>query len=95
MAFAIDQAVNGGKHADAKPLRGFGGAGVLQVVESHRGNAYRAVYTVKFSGTVYVLHGFQKKSAKRAKTPKPDMDLIKRRLKAAEADFEAGYGGKK
>lgn len=69
----------------AKPLRGFGGAGVLEVVEDHMGDTYRAVYTVKFAETVYVLHCFQKKSKRGIETPKHEMDVIRERLKAAQA----------
>ena len=68
------------------PLRGFGGAGVLEVVEDHLGDTYRAVYTVKIDDAVYVLHCFQKKSKQGIETPKHDMDLIRERLKAAQAD---------
>ena len=70
-------------------LTGFGSAGVLEVVEDDRGSTYRAVYTVKFAGWVYVLHCFQKKSKSGIKTPKADMDLIHSRLMAAKQDFEA------
>jgi len=87
---AIDLAQAGGKHADAKAMTGFGSAGVLEVVEDDRGDTYRTVYTVKFSGWVYVLHCFQKKSKSGIKTPKADMDLIQTRLKAAKQDFDAG-----
>jgi len=76
------------KPPNAKPLRGFGGASILEVVEDHDGSAYRAVYTVKFQLTVYVLHVFQKKSKKGIETPKHDMDLIKARLKTALDDYE-------
>ena len=62
---------------------------MLEIVEDHRSDTYRAVYTVKFSGWVYVLHCFQKKSKTGIKTPKEDMDLINARLKAAKQDFEA------
>ena len=79
--YALHLAQSGSKHPDAKPLQGFGGAGVLEVVESWRGNAYRAVYTLKIAGAVYVLHCFQKKSAKGSETPKPDIELIRDRLK--------------
>jgi len=85
---AIDLAQAGGKHQDAKVMTGFGSAGVLEVVEDHQGDTYRAVYTVKFAGWVYVLHCFQKKSKSGIATPKPDMDLINTRLKAAKQDFE-------
>jgi phage-related protein len=86
---AIDLAQAGGKHQDAKALTGFGSAGVLEVVEDDRGDTYRAVYTVKFAGWVYVLHCFQKKSKSGIKTPKEDLDLIHARLKAAKLDFDA------
>jgi len=86
---AIDLAQAGGKHPDAKAMTGFGSAGVLEVVEDCRGDTYRAVYTVKFAGWVYVLHCFQKKSKSGIKTPKKDLDLIHARLKAAMQDFEA------
>jgi len=86
---AIDLAQAGGKHQDAKVLTGFGSAGVLEVVEDDRGNTYRAVYTVKFAGWVYVLHCFQKKAKSGIKTSKQDMALIQARLKAAKQDFEA------
>jgi len=91
---AIDLAQAGGKHQDAKVMTGFGSAGVLQVVEDSRGDTYRAVYTVKFAGWVYVLHCFQKKSKSGIKTPQEDMDLIHARLKAAKQDFEAGQASK-
>ena len=85
---AIDLAQAGGKHQDAKALSGFGSAGVLEVVEDFRSDTYRAVYTVKFAGWVYVLHFFEKKSKSGIKTPKEDMDMINARLKAAKQDFE-------
>lgn len=85
---AIDLAQAGGKHQDAKALSGFGSAGVLEVVEDFRSDTYRAVYTVKFAGWVYVLHCFQKKSKSGIKTPREDMDMISARLKAAKQDFE-------
>lgn len=86
---AIDLAQAGGKHQDAKAMRGFGSAGVLEVVEDFRSDTYRAVYTVKFTGWVYVLHCFQKKSKSGNKTSKEDMDLINARLKVARQDFES------
>jgi phage-related protein len=85
VGYALYLAQNGEKHESAKPLKGFGGAKTLEVVEDHKGDTYRAVYTVKFEGVVYILHCFQKKSKKGIATPKPDMDLIKQRLKDAEA----------
>ena len=81
--YALYLAQTGGKHTQAKPLQGFGSAGVLEVVEDWRGNTYRAVYTVRFAVRVFVLHVFQKKSKSGIATPKPDLDLIKARLKAA------------
>ena len=81
---ALSQAQFGDKDANAKPLSGFGSAGVLEVVESADGGTYRAVYTVRFADAVYVLHCFQKKSTQGIATPKPDMDIIRSRLKAAE-----------
>jgi phage-related protein len=87
--YAVDLAQAGGRHPDAKALSGFGSAGVLEVVEDFRGDTFRAIYTVKFSGWVYVLHCFQKKSKSGIKTPKEDLDLIKARLNAAAHDFEA------
>jgi len=81
--FALYVAQIGGAHPNAKPLQGFGSAGVLEIVEDFQGNAYRAVYTVRFQEAIFVLHVFQKKSRKGIATPKPDLDLIKERLKAA------------
>jgi phage-related protein len=88
MGFALWQAQLGRKHRDAKVLKGFGGAGVLEVVEDHDGKTYRAVYTVKFAGAVYVLHAFQKKSKKGIKTPMAERNVIRQRLKAAEEHHE-------
>ena len=85
---AIDLAQAGGRHQDVKPLSGFGSAGVLEVVEDFRSDTYRAVYTVKFAGWIYVLHCFQKKSKSGIKTPKEDIDLINARLKAAKQDYD-------
>lgn len=82
--YALHQAQIGRKHEQTKPLKGFGSAGVLEVVEDSGGATFRAVYTVKIDDAVYVLHCFQKKSTSGIATPKPDMDLIRERLKAAE-----------
>lgn len=87
IGFALGQAQEGGKHPDAKPLKGFGGAGVLEMVEDFSGNTYRAVYTIKFAGAVYALHAFQKKSKHGIKTPTKDIDLVKQRLKQAEGHY--------
>ena len=83
--FALSLAQAGDKHDAAKALKGFGGAGVLEVVEVDVGGTYRAVYTVKFAEAVFVLHCFQKKSKRGIATPKEDMDIIHARLKIAEA----------
>jgi phage-related protein len=82
--FALSLAQAGDKHDAAKVLKGFGGAGVLEVVEDDAGGTYRAVYTVKFAEAVFVLHCFQKKSKRGIATPKEDMDIILARLKFAE-----------
>lgn len=89
IGFALYQAQVGRKAISAKVLSGFGSASVLEVVEDFRANTYRAVYTVKFSGAVYVLHAFQKKSKKGIATPKPELELIKKRLTLAEAYYRA------
>ena len=90
MGYALYQAQIGLKAPSAKPLRGFGGAGILEIVEDHHTDTYRAVYTVKFSKSVYVLHAFQKKSRKGIATPKADIDLIRQRLRAAEEHYKRG-----
>ena len=95
IGYALFVAQVGEKHEDAKPLKGFGGAGVLEVVERHDGNTYRAVYTVKFEEAVYVLHYFQKKSRSGVATPKTDLDLIKARLARAEEEHKKWQNEKK
>lgn len=92
VGYALYVAQDGGKHASAQPMRGFGGAGVVEIIEDHEGSTYRTVYTVRFARTVYVLHAFQKKSKKGAQTPKPDMELIKTRLAAAEKHYRTEAG---
>jgi phage-related protein len=87
MSYALYQAQLGLKARSAKPLRGFGGAGVIEIVEDHQTGTYRSVYAVKFPEVVYVLHAFQKKSKKGITTPKSDIDLIKERLRTAEEDY--------
>ena len=87
VGYALHWAQRGGKSPDAKPLHGFGNAGVLEIVDDFDGNTYRAVYTVRFAQAVYVLHVFQKKSRKGIATPKQEIDLVKARLKRAEADY--------
>jgi len=84
LGYALYVAQAGAKHPSAKPLKGFGGAGVLEIVEDHDGNSYRAVYTVRFAEAVYALHAFQKKSTRGIATPKRTLDLVRARLKQAE-----------
>jgi phage-related protein len=84
---ALFDAQMGGKHPDAKPLKGFRGAGLLEVVEDHNGDTYRAVYTVQFAGVVYVLHAFQKKSKSGIKTPPEEIEKVRSRLKEAREDY--------
>lgn len=86
MGYALGVAQLGGKHPSAKPWKGEG-PGVLEVVEDFRGDAYRAVYTVRFAGVVYVLHAFQKKSKSGIATPREDVALVTERLKQAQADY--------
>jgi phage-related protein len=88
MGYALGVAQLGGKHPAAKPWRGEG-AGVFELVESFDGNAYRAIYTVRFEGLVYVLHAFQKKSPSGIRTAQADVDLVSERLKRARAHFES------
>ena len=83
--YALSLAQIGDQDDAAKVLKGFGGAGVLEVVEDDAGGTYRAVYTVKFAEAVFVLHCFQKKSKTGIATPKADMDIIRARLRVAEA----------
>lgn len=82
--YALYQAQIGKKHVQTKPLKGFGSAAVLEVVEEVKGGTFRAVYTVRFGNAIYVLHCFQKKAVSGIATPKPDMNMIAERLKAAE-----------
>lgn len=89
--YALYLAQVGDKSVTAFPMVGFGGANVLEVVISEDGQAYRAVYTVKFKRAVYVLHAFQKKSKKGSVTPQADMKLINSRLKAAERHYVSNY----
>jgi phage-related protein len=86
IGFAIYEAQKGNKHPNAKPLHGFGGAGILEIVEDHDGDTYRAIYTVRLAGRVYVLHAFQKKSKHGISTPKAEIDLLKARLRRAEQE---------
>ena len=91
---ALSVAQFGGKHPRAKNWKGEG-PGVFEVVEDHRGDTYRAIYTVKFAGAIYVLHAFQKKSPSGIKTSRKDIELIAQRLKQARADYEVRHGNEK
>lgn len=81
---ALLDAQFGDRHPDAEPLQGFGGAGVVEVVLELRGDAYRAVYTVRLQHAIYVLHAFQKKSTRGSATPRYEIDLVRQRLRWAE-----------
>jgi phage-related protein len=91
MGNALGIAQFGGTAPSAKPWKGLG-PGVLEVVESHDGNAYRAVYTVRFPELVYVLHAFQKKAPSGVRTARRDVDLVAQRLKVAQKDYEEHHG---
>jgi phage-related protein len=84
IGYALYVAQRGGKHPDTKTLRGFGGAGVVEVLKDFRGDTFRAVYTLRYAGAVYVLHAFQKKSKTGRETPRRDLELIEQRLRQAE-----------
>ncbi len=88
MGYALGVAQLGGKHPDAKPWKGEG-PGILEVVERFDGEAYRAIYTVRFEGVIYVLHAFQKKSPSGIRTARTDIELVSSRLKLAQKDHEA------
>ena len=92
---ALWDAQLGRKAPWAKPLKGFGGAGVLEVVDDFDGDTYRAVYTVRFAEVVYVLHAFQKKSKSGIATPRHEIELIEQRLKRAKEDYELWQASKK
>jgi len=85
---ALDEAQKGGKHPDAKPLAGFGGANVLEVVDNFATDTFRALYTVRFEEAIYVLHVFQKKSMQGRKTPQRDLEVIRTRLQQAQVLHE-------
>jgi phage-related protein len=84
IGYALYVAQSGGKHRDAKMLSGFGGVGVVEVVKDFRGDTFRAVYTLRYAGAVYVLHAFQKKSKTGRETPHRDIELIRQRLRETE-----------
>jgi phage-related protein len=92
---ALYEAQCGGEPVSAKALKGFGGRGVLEIVEDFDGSTYRAVYTVRFVEAVYVLRVFQKKSKKGIATPKTEIELIKSRLRVAETDWHERFKPRK
>ena len=93
MGFALYEAQIGRMHISVKPLRGFGGVSILEIIDDYQGDTYRAVYTVKFKNAIYVLHAFQKKSKKGIKTPQHEIELIQERLKIAEEDYKSKTRG--
>lgn len=90
MGFALNKVQEGGEPLNAKALKGFGGRSVLELIDDFDSDTYRAVYTVRFAGVVYVLHAFQKKSTKGIATPKHEIELIRSRLLDAEQHYRAG-----
>lgn len=91
IGYALFSAQQNRTHPSVKPLKGFKGINVLEIVENFDGDTYRAIYTVKFEGVVYVLHAFQKKSHKGISTPKKEIDLINKRFKLAQEDYQKNY----
>ncbi len=88
MGYALYLAQVGGKHQRARPLAGFGGGSVLEIVDDYDGDTYRGVYTVKMRNVVYVLHAFQKKSKHGISTPRRELDVIRARLRDAESHYQ-------
>ncbi len=88
MGYALDRAQRGMKANNAKPLKGFKGASVLEIADNFDSNTYRAIYTVQFKNVIYVLHAFQKKSKKGIATPKTELNLIEQRLQQAREHYE-------
>jgi phage-related protein len=84
VGYALHVAQQGRKHRDAKVLTGFSGAGVLEIIKDYRGDTFRAVYTLRYAGALYVLHAFQKKSKSGRETPRREMEIVERRLREAE-----------
>jgi phage-related protein len=91
IGFALHQVQEGDEPLAAKALKGFGGRSILELVDDFDGDTYRAVYTVRFAGFVYVLHAFQKKAKKGIATPQRDMELIKARLRDAETHYRGQH----
>jgi phage-related protein len=88
VGYALYATQNGDIDPSAKPMKGFGGANVMEIVAPFAGDTWRAVYTVRFQDVVYVLHAFQKKSKSGVSTPKKEIDLIRQRLAAAQRDYK-------
>src|SRR6476646_5160826 len=88
VGYALYAAQNGEMDPSAKPMKGFGGASVMEIVAPFFSDTWRAVYTVRFQDVVYVLHAFQKKSKSGSSTPKKELELIRQRLAAAERDYK-------
>ena len=91
IGYALYTVQRGKKPVNSKPLKGFGGAVVQEIVENYKGDTYRVIYTVQFAKAIYVLHCFQKKSKKGKATPKQEMDLVKNRLRVARANYKENY----
>jgi len=87
LGYALHEVQEGDEPNAAKALKGFGGRAVLELVDDFDSNTYRAIYTVRFAGVVYVLHAFQKKAKKGISTPWQDIELVKSRLRDAELHF--------
>lgn len=94
VGYALYAAQNGDTDPSAKPMKGFGGASVMEIVAPFFGDTWRAVYTVRFQDVVYVLHAFQKKSKSGIATPQKDIELIRQRLAAAEKDYKERRGSR-
>ena len=88
MGYALHLAQQGGKHPDAKPLKGFQGAAVVEITADHDRDTWRVMYTLKYKDAIYVLHAFQKKSKQGIRTPKQHINMIRRRLKLAQEHHE-------
>jgi phage-related protein len=91
VGYALYLAQCGEKHPSAKPLKGFKGSGVIEILEDFDGDTYRVVYTLRLVGVIYVLHAFQKKSKKGIATPKQDIELVEARLKRAQKHYLDHY----
>lgn len=97
IGYALHVAQGGDEPLNAKALKGFGGRSVLEIVEDHDSDTFRAVYTVRFAETLYVLHIFQKKAKRGAETPRHEIELVRRRLREAEQHYRTNFieGGRK